>query len=144
MDLHTIVTTIHLFVTFSLCGLIWTIQLVHYPTFLFINQKVFNEFATFHSSQITKIVAPLMILELLSGVYLFWSFPSLTSGISFALIIFIWLSTAFISVPLHKKLYNAYDVTVVHKLIHTNWLRTIFWSIRSILLISFAKVVFEY
>ena len=46
-------------------GLIWTIQLVHYPTFDHVADDHFADFAKFHASRISLIVLPAMIVELL-------------------------------------------------------------------------------
>lgn len=53
--------------TWALIGLIWTIQLVHYPLFSVVGDESFTEYAKGHASRITLIVAPLMLLELVSS-----------------------------------------------------------------------------
>ena len=40
-------------------------------------------------------------------------------------------STAFLQVPLHKKLTEGLDLAVVRRLVNTNWLRTAVWTIRA-------------
>ena len=45
-------------------GVIWVIQLVHYPSFHFINKKDYEQFQDFHMKRITYIVMPTMLIEL--------------------------------------------------------------------------------
>ena len=45
----------------------------------------------------------------------------------------IWLSTAFIQVPLHRRLLEGYDRHTIEQLIHSNWFRTFAWTLRAVL-----------
>lgn len=114
-------------------GLIWTIQLVHYPSFDFVEKNIFSKFHDFHSNRITLIVGPVMLLELVSAIFLYnengWLL-NLTS------VIFVWAITAFVSIPLHKKLKTQQTPQLIQKLVLSNWLRTVTWSLRSIALIT--------
>ena len=115
-------------------GAIWIIQIVHYPSFNFVAENQFQPFHHFHSRQITWIVAPTMGIELVSGLMLCY----LLQGVwifQFALILLIWLATFFISVPLHNKLGQKRDEQWIRKLIVTNWLRTLLWSLRTFLVL---------
>ena len=130
---------LHLAVTSYLCGVIWLVQKVHYPSFQFVSQKAFLEFHRFHSQSITPVVAPAMVLELLSSIALLW----LHRGewlwlLNFLSVVLIWGVTFGISAPLHKKLAEHRNWTsaplLIHRLIATNWLRTGLWSLRAIYL----------
>ena len=54
----------HFAVSWALFGLIWTVQLVHYPAFRYIQEGQFTAFQHFHMQGITLIVLPLMLAEL--------------------------------------------------------------------------------
>ena len=129
---------LHGLVCLFLTGLIWTIQLVHYPSFLWIDHLSFTHFSDFHSSQITKIVFPAMLLELCTATILF--FTPLLKEISLFLttnlifLLLIWASTFFLSMPCHKQLQIQRDPKKIEKLIRTNWPRTILWSLRSLII----------
>ena len=69
----SLVLILHIFGTFFLTGLIWVIQLVHYPAFRFVESSAFINFERLHTQRISLIVIPLMFTELLSGVYLIFS-----------------------------------------------------------------------
>ena len=50
--------------TLPLVGLIWTIQLVHYPLFDGVGAEGFAAYERRHAAAITWLVAPLMLGEL--------------------------------------------------------------------------------
>lgn len=130
--------TANLILCLILTGLIWTIQLVHYPLFLNVGEATFKTYEAKHQQKITPLVAPLMMAELFcSSVWLlfFYKDAMAISILQVALVLCIWLSTFFIQVPLHGKLKEGYNHTIIKKLIKTNWLRTAFWTIRAMLLI---------
>jgi hypothetical protein len=49
-------------------------------------------------------------------------------------LILIWLSTALLFTKIHQNLIEGYKSSLINKLIKTNWLRTILWSLRLIIL----------
>ncbi len=119
--------------TYFMMGLIWLIQLVHYPSYRYIGEKEFFSFQQFHVQTITLIVGPVMILELMSlvflliqnwGIHLWWQF-FMTLGI--------WISTIVFSIPCHEQLKTKKDFHLIKRLIQTNWPRTILWTGKSIL-----------
>lgn len=112
-------------------GLIWLIQLVHYPSFKFIDQSRFIEFEVFHSRMITYIVAPLMAFEvMIAGLLVAKLFSPLTL-LCFALVLLNWVVTAFLSVPCHQALTQNYDENTIDRLIKTNWIRTWAWTLKT-------------
>ena len=149
---------VHLAATWALVGLIWTIQLVHYPSFAHVAPDRWAEAHAFHSARITWIVAPLMLTELATGLIL--ALSSVTSGsaagaatsiantpsmigppviafrLGLALIVAIWLATFLLSVPAHNLLSRGYDPGVHRHLVQTNWVRTIAWTLRGLLLLA--------
>jgi len=132
--------TLQLFSSYFLTGLIWTIQMVHYPAFRFVNENNFSSFAQIHSKQITKVVMPLMITELITAFLLILAKGLDQVGFTFfvtnfVLVICIWASTFFLSVPCHNKLMKKRTEEVIERLISTNWPRTIFWTLKSLALL---------
>lgn len=127
----TILLDIQVFVTYALVGLIWTVQLVHYPAFHYIEKSRFVEFERMHTGKIVWVVAPLMIVELLVCIALIVLGDTSMQQISLSIIVIsVWLSTFLLSVPLHKKLSHGKDRIAIERLIKTNWIRTILWSIK--------------
>jgi hypothetical protein len=54
------------------------------------------------------------------------------SIISFFLVIIIWLSTFVLQVPIHKHLQIGKEDACIKRLVATNWVRTIAWSLKII------------
>lgn len=124
--------TLELTISFGLLVLIWIIQILHYPSFHFIQTQAYSEFAHFHSSRITMIVLPLMVTEIFLAAFHLYKFQNLEYVTLFLLVILVWLSTFFIQVPCHNTLASGYNREVVQRLIDTNWIRTLLWSFRFI------------
>jgi hypothetical protein len=133
----TALLAVHAAATWALVGLIWTVQLVHYPLFAQVGTDAFRAYHARHTRQITWVVAPLMAVELLTAVLLF------TGGAravwllaSFAPLCFNWLSTWLIQVPLHHRLAAGFDPEVHRRLVTSNWGRTAAWSFRGACLLA--------
>jgi hypothetical protein len=134
---------VHLASTLLMTGAIWVVQVVHYPLFSSVGADSFRAYETRHQERITMVVAPLMVAELATAVLLVvWRAPS---GIpawmplaGLVLVGIIWLSTTVIQVPLHSALGNFFDADVHRRLVATNWIRTLAWTVRSALAIWMA------
>ena len=125
--------------TSIMTGVIWVIQLVHYPSFRFIDSTRFVDFQRFHQRSITWIVLPTMMVELCSGILILVTqnlSPLSISNISS--ITLIWLATYFFSVPCHSALEKEFNGKVVEKLIQTNWIRTVLWTLRTFMLFRYS------
>ena len=107
-DHWTLVLVLHVATTLLMVGLIWLIQIVHYPLFAQIGDSSFCDYHQRHTHRMTIIVAPLMLLELATGLLLWFRMPLqpvwLFNTMAMAVI---WGSTAFWQVPLHKQLPRA-------------------------------------
>jgi len=125
---------LELLVSFGLFVLIWIIQILHYPSFIYYAEETFHHAMISHQKNITFIVLPLMLMELILAFFNLYKFFNSIFLISLILVILIWLSTFFIQVPIHEKLLHGKDIILINKLIQTNWIRTILWSIKFILL----------
>ncbi|WP_375417303.1 hypothetical protein [uncultured Hymenobacter sp.] len=121
-----------------LTGLIWTIQLVHYPSFGLVGKAEFIRFHAAHTARMGYLVAPLMVLEL--GLSLWLAGAARHSALAgpaawaLALVGLIWAVTFFISVPFHNRLAAGFDYIAIDGLTRTNWLRTLAWTTRLLVL----------
>lgn len=124
-----------LMVTAMLTGLIWTIQLVHYPSFAFVEALQFPGFHAFHSQRITVIVAPLMLAEVALALWGVWQWPQeRVLWLAGLLVGVVWLSTVFLQIPLHNRLGAGLNLELVENLVAGNWVRTIAWSLKTLVL----------
>ena len=131
----------NLVLSFTAVGLIWTIQLVHYPSMKYIPKDRFSEYHNFHSIRISILAMPLMFAELVTSIMLLYqNFNNALQSIfllNLILVVLIWLSTFLIQAPLHNGLSKEKNTEKLSKLICSNWIRTILWTARSILMILF-------
>ena len=125
----------HLIATSVMVGVIWIIQLVHYPSFHFIELNQYTIFQRFHMSRISYVVIPAMLTELFTLILIIISMDQVDPIIlaSALLLIVIWLMTAVFFSGVHQKLTLGYDKDVVEKLVKLNWGRTLLWTLRLLL-----------
>lgn len=136
MHIEAMMLPIHVGATWFMTGLIWLIQLVHYPLLAAVGKEQFTAYERSHMRRITPIVLPAMTIELATGMWLAVAGPeSLRTPaiVGAALLGIIWGSTFTLQAPMHRKLAGGYDEALVRKLVHTNWIRAAAWSARAIL-----------
>lgn len=124
---------LHFVVTCLLVGLICTIQFVHYPAFRFVAAEDFKRFSDFHTRRMSWLVGPVMIAEfILMALMLFdASVGPEIAWTALGLSAVVWLSTAFLQVPLHGVLAQGKSDAAIERLVATNWLRTIAWILKA-------------
>ena len=129
----------HLASTLFMAGLIWFVQVVHYPLYSQVGTSDFAKYEQRHKTATTWVVAPPMLMELTTAVLLLWFRPvgltTLPCVLGLSLVGVNLLSTMFLQVPCHEILTQAFDPAVHQKLVSTNWIRTAAWSLRGILVL---------
>lgn len=118
-------------------GVIWFVQIVHYPLFNRVGENDFVRFESAHAALTTMVVFPAMLLELVSAAALllhhFEESVAWRYWLGLGLLAVIWFSTMFIQVPKHSELSAGFNAAVHASLVATNWIRTVAWSLRSLL-----------
>lgn len=129
---------VQLFATLYMTGLIWFVQLVHYPMFANVPAESFVEYERIHQIRTTWAVSP-MLVETITAVMMIWYRPvgvsDSTVWIGLALVILLVGSTALFFGPQHGRLAAGFDATLHRQLVDWNWLRTFAWTARSLLLL---------
>lgn len=112
-----------------MCGIIWVVQLLLYPNFRSVPEVDFTLQHAAHSFRISLLVWP-MFVELLICVWIMTT-PVRSLGwlIQLAGILLIFGTTAFLSIPEHNLLGNGKNPEAIERLIRTNWVRTITWTV---------------
>jgi uncharacterized membrane protein len=127
----------HLAATLYMVGVIWMVQLVHYPLYNKVGREAFPEYETRHNDGMTLVVGPAMLVEAATVVLLALlpssRVPAGSAWLGAGLLAIIWLSTAFLQVPCHNRLVSGFDQATYERLVNTNWIRTIAWSLRGVL-----------
>ena len=129
----TDVLILHTAATWSLIGLIWTVQTVQYPGFSYVGSRDFPAFHEHHCRRITWVVAPLMLAELSTGFWLWLRPPPglspTTLAVGLALLLGNWLATIVLFVPMHGRIHGDRG-RIIERLVRANWIRTSTWSLR--------------
>ena len=137
MSLHLLLL-LNFAVAAHLTGLIWTVQVVHYPSFGLVPKEAWPAFHAAHTRRMGYVVMAPMLLELGLAVWLGWvgrtALPGGAGWWSLGLVALIWAVTFFISVPFHNRLEKGFDYIAIDGLTRTNWLRTLAWTARAGLL----------
>jgi hypothetical protein len=128
---------LHASATLFMTGLIWFVQVVHYPLFHGVGGDAFRHYSADHQRRTSLVVGPVMLLEVGTAIGLVIALPPgpqrIAAWLGLGLLAAIWLSTAAVQVPLHKRLLGGYDRRTITQLVHSNWFRTVGWTLRAML-----------
>ena len=125
--------------TLFMTGVIWFVQIVHYPLFERVGVEAFASYADAHTRRISWVVGPPMLIEATTSLALvFWPPAGVSawqawSGL--ALVVVIWSSTATLQVPQHRRLATGFEPSAQRILVRTNWIRVLSWSLRAVLVL---------
>ena len=137
MQFPVIILIANLVSTCYMVGLIWMVQVVHYPLFAKVGTDNYEQYQISHQSLTTLVVGPPMLVEFITAAMLLWYRPPGVPGgliyTALGLLIMVWASTAFVQVPCHEKLTSGFDAAIHSRLVFSNWIRTIGWSARGAL-----------
>lgn len=134
-----VVLLLHLAATVFMVGVIWFVQIVHYPLFGRVGTEGFAGYSAAHSRLTGFVVGPPMLVEAATAVVLVVSPPE---GVPFSLaltglvlLVAIWLSTALLQSPQHTVLGRGFRPATHRFLVRTNWIRTALWTVRGLLVL---------
>lgn len=120
-------------------GLIWFVQVVHYPIYANVSPQDLPKYQQFHVRRTTLVVFPMMVTELIGGALLLvreWQGELQNFAIwGIVLLGVIWLSTLLLQIPRHDLIGKAgSEDPPIRSMVLTNWIRTLAWSGRLALL----------
>lgn len=119
---------IQLLIDFGLVILIWMVQIIIYPSFLFYNSDSLSNWHSIYTGKITVIVAPLMIAQIVLAAYLLVSASTYSASeiIALSLIAINWFLTMLVFIPLHQKIdQSPGHIETQIKLVQYNWVRVL-------------------
>ncbi len=127
----------HTVATIFMVGVIWFVQIVHYPLFGSVGEETFRTYAGLHAKWTSWVVGPAMLAEMGTALWLLRLRPAgVPAGLLWAgllLLVVVWLSTWLVQVPQHAILAGGFNQEAYHRLVRTNWIRTAAWSLRGVL-----------
>lgn len=127
------VLLVHAGATLYMVGIIWFVQVVHYPLFSLIGEGQYSDYQKSHITRTGWIVFPGMIPELICAVWIVLYVEDVSRYLAYVgliLVVLLWGLTGVFSVPAHSRLTEGFDYSIWKKLVLTNWSRTIVWSVR--------------
>jgi len=143
MDTQTLIPHAHAFATLAMAGLIWFVQINHYPLFAIVAEAGdggWTRYERAHQSRTTVVVMPLMLAELATAMWLALDRPDgAGAGLApagLALLGVLWASTFLVAVPLHRRLARGFRAETHRALVLTNWIRTLAWTARGVLALA--------
>jgi uncharacterized membrane protein len=128
---------VHLLATAAMVGIIWFVQVVHYPLFTHVGSDGFVEYELRNTHLTSFVVGPFMAVE---GVTAMWlavrppdGVPQGWAILGLGLLAVVLGSTVLVQVADHSALSEAYSPERARRLVRFNWVRTIGWSARGVL-----------
>jgi len=117
-------------IDFALVVLIWTVQLIIYPSFLHYEKRALVKWHTTYTLRISFLVAPLMLAQLgLASAAAFYNSTWHTLG-SLCGVLVLFGITFLIFVPMHKTISDGLaDMRLLQRLVRLNWWRTFLWTL---------------
>lgn len=134
---RTVVVAAHTVSTCMMVGIIWFVQIVHYPLFAAVGSDAFPAYQAANLRLTTWVVLPTMAVEMATAVLLIaGAVPGIDPRFNWTAAGFLaiaWLSTFLIQVPLHEQITLQWNADVGERLVLSNWIRTVAWSARGII-----------
>jgi hypothetical protein len=133
---NDVVLVLNTAASWTMVGVIWFVQLVHYPLLSVVPVDSAKAVAVEHQRRTGWVVMVPMTVEGVTTLLLLamvpagvaWFVPWL-AGIPLAVAL---LATVLLSVPRHARMAANPDESVGRELVTTNWIRTIAWSLRGV------------
>lgn len=135
-DVDSLLLLLNAVATWTMVGLIWFVQRVHYPLLALVGPDRARSIAIEHQRRTAQVVGLPMTIEGLTTLGLLMWTPETVGTV------WVWLnavllavalgSTVLLSVPLHARMAEAPDDSIGRRLVVTNWPRTVAWTARGV------------
>ena len=128
---------VNLAATWAMVGLVWFVQVVHYPLFTLVGGSRLVEYSAANQRRTAWVVGPVMAIEAVATIMLVIDPPAALGRalpvFGLLLLVAIYACTATLQVPGHRALLEGYDERRIRALVAGNWIRTVMWSARGAL-----------
>jgi hypothetical protein len=132
IEAGTVVVLAHLVSTLVMVGVIWTVQLVHYPLMALVPPDRFVAYEHAHAPRMAGLVLLPWSVQGLTTAWLLLAPPAaapyglvVAAAVAASIPVVVTIAA---SVPAHTRLARGFDVSVHRRLVRTNWLRTAAWT----------------
>ena len=117
-------------------GVIWFVQVVHYPLFLRVGEDGWGAYHAQHTQRTGWVVAPVMIVELASAAILVLEKADALAVAGLVLAALTWVFTFGLAVPRHSRLEHGFDARLARQLVTTGWLRCAAWTAHGVVALA--------
>ena len=129
------------FTTLFMTGVVWVVQISVYPALRYFESEGFERRHDHYRNRIALLVTIPMTLELFVAIYavlfpLDW-LGRIPAAVLLAMLVGVWASTLLIQVPQHERLSIRKDESAIDSLVRGNWVRTVLWTMRSIVVFAY-------
>lgn len=128
-----------------LTGIIWFVQVVHYPLFAHVGEASWDDYHREHSRRTTWVVIAPMAVDLLTSSALVLDRPAGIAAwvaVTGALLaVASWAVTGALAVPAHRALGAGWGDALGRRLVRVNWLRTAAWSLHAVVVLHMLATV---
>ena len=138
MEITTAILIAQAVASGMMAGIIWFVQVVHYPLFAGVDGPASAGYARENQARTARVVLPPMMVEAVAAAWLVgWPLPAIGRGPALAGLVMVgmlWLSTLAVQMPLHGRLArDGHARKAVASLVRSNWPRTVLWTGRAVL-----------
>ena len=138
MELTTVILAAQAVASGMMAGIIWFVQVIHYPLFAGIVGEPSAGYARDNQRRTSRVVLPPMLVEALAAAWIAaWPPPAVgqaATRVGLAMVGLLWLSTLAVQMPLHGRLArDGHTAATVSRLVLSNWPRTLLWTTRAVL-----------
>ena len=128
------VALVHAAATWFMVGLIWVIQVVHYPLFAAVGDASVPAYEDGHTRRMGLLLAVPWGTETLTAAWLVLAPPDgvarVLPAVGLTLSVLVAAVTVAVAVPAHTTLGDGFDPAAHRRLVLSNWIRTLAWSAR--------------
>ena len=128
--------------TLFLTGLAWFLQTVQLPLLAHLREADFATGIRLQRRRNTILMAPAMLIEAVTSIAIakdLWrDWPAISAA---AIVAVIWFVTFLFIVPLNARLAKGFDAQVLRLLTRANWVRTVAWTLRSVIVITLLLLI---
>ena len=125
-------------------GVVWFVQVVHYPLFEKVGRESFLAYHAGHSSRTSLVVVVPMIVELVSSIWLAIDPPLSASGnpltglaVAGAVLAAVtWILTFAGAVPAHSRMEAGFDPSAHRSLMRSHLARTLVWTGHAVVVVG--------
>ena len=126
--------------TWTMVGVIWFVQVVHYPLFARVDGPGSAGYATENRRRTTWVVGLPMAVEGVTALWVAADPPDVLGRtlpvVGLVLLAVVLGSTVLVQVPAHSRLAAGHDAGTVRRLVAGNWVRTVGWTARGALTVA--------